>query len=219
MWPSDRSPRRAASACRSNKYTVRWCRCTTPARPRLNASVRKIGHVTTWQAMPKCSSTSLSNLNGSSPQRSHLLTNVKIGSRRRLHTSKSCCVRSSTPLRLSSNMTAASAAMSVRSVSSEKSAWPGVSSKLSICPLYSNCMALEVTEMPRSRSNAIQSEVTCRSARRPLTVPAKWIAPPYSRSFSVSVVLPASGWEMMAKVRRRAASRAMVDSGACTCGI
>src|SRR5579864_5346397 len=32
------------------------------------------------------------------------------------------------------------------------------------------------------------------------------MAPPNSSSFSVSVVLPASGWEMMAKVRRRAIS-------------
>src|SRR3954453_20972161 len=36
------------------------------------------------------------------------------------------------------------------------------------------------------------------------------MAPPNSSSFSVSVVLPASGWEMMAKVRRRATSS---DSG------
>jgi hypothetical protein len=36
-----------------------------------------------------------------------------------------------------------------------------------------------------------------------LTVPAIWIAPPNSSSFSVSVVLPASGCEMIAKVRRR----------------
>src|SRR4029078_3577680 len=32
------------------------------------------------------------------------------------------------------------------------------------------------------------------------------MAPPNSRSFSVSVVLPASGWEMIANVRRRATS-------------
>ena len=36
-----------------------------------------------------------------------------------------------------------------------------------------------------------------------------WMAPPKSRSFSVSVVLPASGWEMMAKVRRRETSEAI----------
>src|SRR6185437_12076733 len=39
-----------------------------------------------------------------------------------------------------------------------------------------------------------------------------WIAPPNSRSFSVSVVLPASGCEMIAKVRRRATSRASPDA-------
>src|SRR3990172_8089238 len=62
-------------------------------------------------------------------------------------------------------------------------------------------------EMPRCRSISIQSEVAWRLARRALTEPARWIAPPYSNSFSVSVVLPASGWLMMAKVRRRRISR------------
>ena len=57
--------------------------------------------------------------------------------------------------------------------------------------------------MPRCCSKRIQSEVAWRVALRPLTVPAIWMAPPNSRSFSVSVVLPASGWEMMANVLRR----------------
>ena len=70
-------------------------------------------------------------------------------------------------------------------------------------------MTEDVTEMPRSFSIAIQSDVACRAAFRPLTVPASWIAPPNSRSFSVSVVLPASGCEMMAKVRRRSISSLM----------
>src|SRR6188508_1978624 len=65
----------------------------------------------------------------------------------------------------------------------------------------------EVTrEMPRSRSTAIQSDRVLRTSRLALTWPASWIAPPNSSSFSVSVVLPASGWEMMANVRRRAVS-------------
>jgi len=67
---------------------------------------------------------------------------------------------------------------------------------------YGNCITDEVTEMPRSFSSSIQSEVAWRAALRPLTVPAIWMAPPNSSSFSVSVVLPASGWEMIAKVRR-----------------
>ena len=60
---------------------------------------------------------------------------------------------------------------------------------------------------PRSFSRAIQSEVAWRSDFLALTVPAKLIAPPSSKSFSVIVVLPASGWEMIAKVRRRATCR------------
>ena len=58
--------------------------------------------------------------------------------------------------------------------------------------------------MPRSRSTFIQSEWARRCSPRALTAPAAWIAPPNSSSFSVSVVLPASGCEMIAKVRRRA---------------
>src|SRR5690349_9843558 len=69
-----------------------------------------------------------------------------------------------------------------------------------------NCITDEVTEMPRCCSSRIQSDVACRAALRPLTVPASWIAPPNSNSFSVSVVLPASGCEMMANVRLRAVS-------------
>src|SRR5215203_5947972 len=62
-------------------------------------------------------------------------------------------------------------------------------------------MTDDVTEMPRSCSRRIQSDVACRVALRPLTAPAIWIAPPNSSNFSVSVVLPASGCEMMANVR------------------
>src|SRR5690242_10563164 len=64
-------------------------------------------------------------------------------------------------------------------------------------------MTDEVTEIPRCCSSRIQSEVAWRAALRPFTVPAIVMAPPNSRSFSVSVVLPASGCEMIAKVRRR----------------
>src|SRR5215468_5824076 len=61
-----------------------------------------------------------------------------------------------------------------------------------------------VTEMPRSRSTFIQSLRARRRSPRALTAPASWIAPPNSSSFSVSVVLPASGWAMIANVRRLA---------------
>jgi hypothetical protein len=62
---------------------------------------------------------------------------------------------------------------------------------------------------PRCRapfSIAIQSERACREDFFALTEPARWIARAYSRSFSVRVVLPESGWLMIANVRRRPAS-------------
>src|SRR5688572_21616036 len=65
-------------------------------------------------------------------------------------------------------------------------------------------MTEAVTEMPRSRSTFIQSERARRCSPRALTAPAIWMAPPNSSSFSVRVVLPASGCAMIAKVRRRA---------------
>ena len=71
---------------------------------------------------------------------------------------------------------------------------------------YSNWSTVELTEMPRLRSSSIQSEVVVRWFFRAVTDPASWTAPPYSSSFSVRVVLPASGWEMIANVRRRATS-------------
>ena len=47
-------------------------------------------------------------------------------------------------------------------------------------------------------------------AQPPVPTEAAWIAPPNSSRCSVKVVLPASGWEMIAKVRLRAASLAGV---------
>src|SRR4051812_6531000 len=62
--------------------------------------------------------------------------------------------------------------------------------------------------MPRSCSIFIQSDLARRASPRALTLPAAWIAPPSSSRCSVKVVLPASGWEIMAKVLRRRACAA-----------
>src|SRR5579872_3277033 len=70
--------------------------------------------------------------------------------------------------------------------------------------------------MPRARSIAIQSERVLRRSPLALTCPAIWMAPPNSRSFSVSVVLPASGCEMIAKVLRRLISLEIADSDPAT---
>src|SRR6266567_9164561 len=69
-------------------------------------------------------------------------------------------------------------------------------------------------EMPRSFSIAIQSEVTPRRPALPCTAPAVLIAAACSASASVSVDLPASGWLITAKVRRRAASSRTTPSDA-----
>src|SRR5277367_3479156 len=70
-----------------------------------------------------------------------------------------------------------------------------------------------VMEIPRCFSISIQSDVAWRSDLRDFTVPATEMALPISSSFSVMVVLPASGWEMMAKVRRFATSAALLVMG------
>lgn len=57
------------------------------------------------------------------------------------------------------------------------------------------------TEIPRCFSMSIQSDVAVFRILLLFTAPATCICPPKSRNFSVNVVLPASGWEMMAKVR------------------
>ena len=70
-------------------------------------------------------------------------------------------------------------------------------SRLKASPSCSKLITAGETEMPRSRSTAIQSERTRRRSPRALTSPANWSAPPNSSNFSVNVVLPASGCEMI----------------------
>ena len=82
-----------------------------------------------------------------------------------------------------------------------------------MCSRYGNCITEVVMEMPRCFSISIQSEVAWRSDLRDFTVPATAMALPISRSFSVMVVLPASGWEIIAKVRRFATSAACLVMG------
>ena len=83
--------------------------------------------------------------------------------------------------------------------------------------LRSMKLKLEVVQAELNGSRAelegAKAEVAKREDLRAFTLPAMWIAPECSSSFSVSVVLPASGCEMMAKVRRRAIWRAMLTGG------
>ncbi len=97
-------------------------------------------------------------------------------------------------------------------MSSAKSSWPGVSRMLKTLPSYSKVITDVTTEIPRSRSIFIQSERVWMRSFFAFTSPASWIAPPNSSSFSVSVVLPASGCAMIAKVRRRDTASARLSA-------
>ena len=88
---------------------------------------RPTGQVMGYTLICKIFSTSSIRSSGSRPKRSNLLIKVKIGRWRRWHTQNSFLVCGSTPFAASISMTALSAAISVRYVSSEKSWWPGVS--------------------------------------------------------------------------------------------
>src|SRR4051812_23734163 len=61
-------------------------------------------------------------------------------------------------------------------------------------------------EMPRSRSMSIQSDTVPRRPSLPCTAPARATTRACRARASVSVDLPASGWLITAKERRRAAS-------------
>ena len=65
--------------------------------------------------------------------------------------------------------------------------------------------------MPRCFSMAIQSEVAWRSDFLAFTVPATWMILPSNSNFSVIVVLPASGCEIIASTRRRLISCSKVS--------
>ena len=130
------------------------------------------GHVAGVARNPICCSTSSSSSRGSRPGRSNLLKNVSTGKLRERHTLKSFNVWASIPLAVSSTMMTASTAAKTRYVSSLKSRWPGVSSKLKTWSPYGNCRTVDEMEMPRWRSISIQSDVAERCPARARTEPA-----------------------------------------------
>ena len=64
--------------------------------------------------------------------------------------------------------------------------------------------AIKALEISNGHSMIVQKSAFLASEEGVLafTVPASRIAPPCSSSFSVNVVLPASGWEIIPKIRR-----------------
>ena len=85
-------------------------------------------------------------------------------------------------------------------MSSAKSLCPGVSKIFILIALYSNAKTEVATEIPRCLSISIKSLVAPFLTLLDFTAPASCIAPPKSNNFSVNVVLPASGWEIIPKV-------------------
>src|SRR5689334_22738711 len=67
--------------------------------------------------------------------------------------------------------------------------------------------------MPLAFSMSIQSDTVARRPALPWTAPASVMARACSASASVSVDLPASGWLMTAKVRRRPVSAEIRPGG------
>ena len=171
---------------------VRRCRPASSLAPRQCPSVLSMSSI---------------NASGSRAGRSNLLTNVRIGSRWRRHTSNSFRVCDLDAVRrVDHHHHAVGGDERPICVFAEILVARGIESDIRR-PSSSNSSAADVIEMPRCCSSSIQSDVAALRSLRPRTAPASSIAPAYSSSFSVSVVLPASGCEMMANVRRRATSR------------
>ncbi len=63
-------------------------------------------------------------------------------------------------------------------MSSEKSEWPGVSTRLNHQSRNGNDIADALTEMPRSFSICMKSDRVRRASPLARTWPASWIAPP-----------------------------------------
>jgi len=87
--------------------------------------------------------------------------------------------------------------------------------KIGICLMthtLNNLIVCGSTPFDASITMTAQSAAitACFEFAFPLTDPAVLIAPPYKRNFSVSVVLPASGWEIIAKVLLRPISCSML---------
>ena len=107
-----------------------------------------------------------------------LLQNVKMGNPFNRQTSKSFRVCGSNPFAESISITALSAAVTVRYVSSLKSACPGVSRRFNVNPAYWKLSAVLDIEIPRCCSISIQSDVADFAPLRDRTAPASLIAPP-----------------------------------------
>mmetsp|Transcript_2719 Transcript_2719/g.10402 ORF Transcript_2719/g.10402 Transcript_2719/m.10402 type:complete len:338 (-) Transcript_2719:513-1526(-) len=163
-----------ALASLENKCTSRVGRWNTP----WNVSPLPIGQFTAYVGRENSRSIWSNNSSGSRDGRSILLQNVKMGNPFNRQTSKSFRVCGSNPFAESISITALSAAVTVRYVSSLKSTCPGVSRRFSVNPAYWKLSAVLDIEIPRCCSISIQSDVAAFAPLRDRTAPASLIAPP-----------------------------------------
>ncbi|SDC54805.1 hypothetical protein SAMN05216505_102538 [Streptomyces prasinopilosus] len=145
------------------------------------------------------------------PARSILLTNAMRGTPCRSACRHTDSLRGSTPATASNTATAPSRTRSERSTSSAKSTCPGVSIRLIRCPSQVRLTAAAKTVTPRSRSCGSKSV----TVEPPWTSPRWCVVPVTYRIRSVTVVLPASTWARIPRLRT--AARGLVY-GESVCG-
>jgi hypothetical protein len=94
-------------------------------------------------------------------------------------------------------------------VSSLKSHWAEILVARRVEQVEGEPLMLEAHHRRGDRNAALALDrhpIRAHPPPRAVTSPANWMAPPNSSNFAVKVVLPASGCEMIAKMRRRAIS-------------
>ncbi len=183
---------------------------TTPSRARTSKAVNsqrstmatispssKTGYCTGMPGAPSRSRKLATAARKLAPGRSHLFTNAMAGTRWRVIWRQTVSDWACTPTTASSTKIAPSSTRMQRSTSTVKSTWPGVSIRFSSWPSQGRRVAAEVMVMPRSRSSVIQSMTLVPSS----TAPTRCSIPACTNMRSETVVLPASMWAAMPKLR------------------
>ena len=183
---------------------------------RRSQAARPTGQVTGAVSSASVEAISSSSSIGSRLSRSILLMKVTMGMSRSRQISNSFRVRASMPL-------AASITITAEIDRGERAV--GILRKILVARRVEQfehaAGVLEGHHRGDHRDAALALDahpVGASAAPSPLarTFPASWMAPPARSKCSVSVVLPASGWDMIANVRRRAISVAASVIG-CPC--
>jgi hypothetical protein len=178
------------SGQRSTRCSIR---STTPTRRSATIS----GQTIAAGRAPRRSRSSRRQRAKSAPGRSSLLTKARRGTRWRSAWRHTVSVCGSTPATPSRTQTAPSSTRSERSTSMVKSTCPGVSISWMRWPCQSQVTAAARIVMP------LRCSIGCESVRvvPSWTSPAARMRPVKRRTRSVTVVLPASTWAMMPRLR------------------